>query len=520
MKTSEWSTAGLVRRNRVSFPDRVAVTAETGQSTWAELDDRSSQVAQALTAAGVGRDDRVAFLDKNTPEFFEVLMGAGKVGAVMVPVNWRLAPAEMGFIIADAAARVLVVGSEFVSAMKEVADELSSVRTTIVLGPDYEDWLAAQPPSDPGYEPAAGDVAIQLYTSGTTGLPKGAMLVNANFGSILGEVTGPWRLDEESVSAVAMPLFHIGGSGWALAGMTVGARSVIVREMVPSQLIKIFERERVTNAFLVPAVLQMICATPGAEEADFSSLRAIKYGASPITDDALIRAIGTFGCEFVQLYGLTETTGAITQLDPADHDPGGPRSHLLRSVGKPYPWVELRIVDPDTGADRGAGEVGELWARGPQTMKGYWNRPDATGTVIDAEGWLRTGDAGYRDDEGFVFLTDRIKDMIVSGGENIYPAEVENALASHPAVADVAVIGIPDDRWGETPKAIVVLRPGGDPGDELSGSIIAFARERLAHYKCPTSVAYVDALPRNPSGKVLKRELREPYWEGKARRVN
>ena len=520
MTTTDWSVAGLIRRNRRDLGERVATSGAGRELTWAELDDRSSQVAHALAAAGVGRDDRVAFLDKNTPEFFEVLMGAGKLGAVLVPVNWRLAPAEMGFTISDAAAKVLVVGPDFVAAMKEVADQLSAVDHTVVLGPEYEDWLAAQPAEDTDYQPTPDDVAIQLYTSGTTGLPKGAMLVNSNFGSILSEVAGPWRLDSDSVSAVAMPLFHIGGSGWALAGMTVGARSVIVREMVPSELVAILEGERVTNAFLVPAVLQMLCATPEAAKADFSALRAIKYGASPITDEALTRAISTFGCEFVQLYGLTETTGAITQLNAEDHDPGGPRSHLLRSVGRPYPWVELRIVDPDTGADRRPGEVGELWARGPFTMKGYWNRAEATASVIDRDGWFRTGDAGYRDAEGYVFLTDRIKDMIVSGGENVYPAEVENALASHPAVADVAVIGVPDERWGETPKAIVVLRSGHSPDPELSAALIAFARERLAHYKCPTSVDYIDVLPRNPSGKVLKRELREPYWAGKSRRVN
>jgi len=520
MSASEWSLGRLVRDNAAAFGDQVALTSPAGQVTWRELDERSSRAANALAADGIGPDSRVAFLDKNTREFFDMLLGAGKLGAVLVPVNWRLAPAEMAHIIEDAAAPVLVIGSEYAGTVKEIGPDLTHVKRTVVLGPEYEDWLDAHPATDPGYRSRPEDVAIQLYTSGTTGLPKGAMLVNANFGAILDQVVGPWRLDPSSVSAVAMPLFHIGGSGWALAGMTVGARSVVIREMVPVDLIRTFETEKVTNAFLVPAVLQMVCATEGVEKADFSALRAINYGASPITDEALQRAIATFGCEFIQLYGLTETTGAITQLDAADHDPGGARSPLLRSVGKPYPWAQIRIVDPDNGEDRAAGEVGELWAKGPQTMKGYWNKPEDTARVIDAEGWFRTGDAGYRDEEGYIFLTDRIKDMIVSGGENIYPAEVENALASHPAVGDVAVIGVPDQRWGETPKAMVVLRPGSEGGPEQARSIIDFARERLAHYKCPTSVDFIDVLPRNPSGKVLKRELREPYWEGQARRVN
>ena len=220
---------------------------------------------------------------------------------------------------------------------------------------------------------------------------------------------------------------------------------------------------------------------------------------------------------FIQVYGLTETTGAITELGAADHDPEGPRARLLRSAGKPYPWVEMRIVDPDTGQDRSTGQVGELWTRSVQNMKGYWNKPDETARAFTADGWLKTGDAGFMDAQGYVLLTDRVKDMIVSGGENIYPAEVENALSGHPAIADVAVIGVPHEHWGETVKAVVVRRPGADPRPE---EIIEHARRHLAHYKCPTSVDFVDALPRNPSGKLLKRQLREPYWEGHERRIH
>jgi long-chain acyl-CoA synthetase len=227
--------------------------------------------------------------------------------------------------------------------------------------------------------------------------------------------------------------------------------------------------------------------------------------------------MATFRCPFIQVYGLTETTGAITQLDAGDHDPEGPRARLLRSAGRPYPWVEVRIVDPDSGADLPAGQVGELWTRSVQNMKGYWNRPDDTASTLTADGWLKTGDAGFVDAEGYIFLTDRVKDMIISGGENVYPAEVENVLAGHPALLDVAVIGVPHDRWGETVKAIVVRKPGTDPSP---AEIIAYAREHLAHFKCPTSVDFAAALPRNPSGKLLKRELREPFWHGRARRIN
>jgi long-chain acyl-CoA synthetase len=267
----------------------------------------------------------------------------------------------------------------------------------------------------------------------------------------------------------------------------------------------------------VPAVLQFMLMVPGVEQADFSSLRVLVYGASPISEEVLARSVTTFGCKFWQAYGLTETTGAVVNLPPADHDPSGPNRHRLRSCGLPGPGVGLRIVNPDTGDDCAQGEVGEIWLSGPQIMKGYWNMPDETAKSIDANGWFRSGDAGYLDADGYVYIHDRVKDMIVSGGENVYPAEVENVLMSHPAIADVAVIGVPHERWGETAKAMVVRKPGVEVSEQ---EIIDFARERLARFKCPTSVDWLDALPRNPSGKILKKDLRAPYWEGRSRNVN
>jgi acyl-CoA synthetase (AMP-forming)/AMP-acid ligase II len=266
----------------------------------------------------------------------------------------------------------------------------------------------------------------------------------------------------------------------------------------------------------------MLLATPGVERTDFSTLRTIVYGASPISEEVLVRSIERFGCGFVQAYGLTETTGGIVALADRDHDPGGPRAHLLRSAGQPWGDTEVRVVDPETRRDLPDGEVGELWVRSSQNMRGYWRNPEATldaypeGRGADGCGWFRTGDAAYLRD-GYVYIHDRVKDMIVSGGENVYPAEIENVLMGHPGVADAAVIGVPSDKWGETVKAIVVDAPGAAASDE---ELIAYCRERLARYKCPTSVDRLAALPRNPSGKLLKTELREPYWRGRQRRVN
>jgi long-chain acyl-CoA synthetase len=503
--------------------------------TWSDHHRRASSVAQALLAEGVSPGDRVAFLDRNGLAYFEVLFGGAMAGAVNVAVNWRLSPPEMAAVIDDSRATVLVVHPEFVPCLAHMDSALPHVTRIVVLGDakadadvggasdlarrvGYDEWQGAYEPVDPGHVGEPDDVSMQLYTSGTTGLPKGVMLANRNISTMM-ELAGAdaFGIDEATVSLVAMPLFHIGGSGWALTAMSRGGTSVILRDMDPAELLRLIERERITHAFLVPAVLMLLLATPGIEKADLSSLDTIYYGASPIAEDVLVRCMSVMGCRFSQVYGMTETSGAIVRLDHEDHDPDGERRHLLRAAGKALPTVEIRIVDPDTGADVPTDHVGEVWTRSAYNMLGYWEKPEETASTIVADGWLRTGDAGYLDDEGYLFLHDRIKDMVVSGGENIYPAEVENVLLGIAGIADAAVIGVPDDSWGETVKAVVVRNTGSDIGAE---EIIAFCRDRLAHYKCPTSVDFAGVLPRNPSGKILKRELREPYWVGRERRVH
>jgi long-chain acyl-CoA synthetase len=529
------SVAGMFRANVAEFGDRPMFRFQGSTVTWAEHHARACRVANALLGDGVGTADRVAFLDRNGLEYFEVLFGGALCGAVNVAVNWRLAPAEMAAVIDDSSATILVVHAEFVPCLAAMDSGLPQVSRVVVLGDPkvdadlggasdlgrrvgYEDWLAARPDTDPGHDGAPEDVSMQLYTSGTTGLPKGVMLANRNVEFMLELAAGDaFEISERTVSLVAMPLFHIGGSGWALSGMSRGGTSVILRDMDPVELLRQVASERITHAFLVPAVLMALLATPGIGGSDLSSLDTIFYGASPIAEDVLVRCLEVFGCRFAQVYGMTETSGAIVRLVHEDHDPHGPRQHLLRAAGKPITGVELRIVDPDTGADVPAGAVGEIWTRSGFNMLGYWDKPDDTARTIVEDGWLRTGDAGYLDEDGYLFLHDRIKDMVVSGGENIYPAEVENVLLAMAGVADAAVIGVPDDKWGETVKAVVVPVPGTalEPG-----AIISFCRERLAHYKCPTSVDFAAVLPRNPSGKVLKRELREPYWRHRERRIH
>jgi long-chain acyl-CoA synthetase len=521
-----WTTAGVLRKWARLRPDHPALVWDGGESalSYDELHRRSSCVAQALAQAGVGQGDRVAFLDRNSPEQVELFYGAAKLNAVPCPVNFRLAPPEVAFVVQDAGAKVFAVGAEFVEPLRPALETLSGVRLLVMGGAEgtegglesFEAFRDAQPPTDPEVPCSSHDVAYQLYSSGTTGRPKGVQLTHANLAAGLGLYPGITALGAESVSMVAMPLYHIGGGGWALAGFEEGATNVLVRDPDPEVLIELIGRLRVTHAFLVPAVIAMMLGAAEARSADFSSLVCILYGASPISEKVLAQAVRTFGCQFVQAYGLTETTGTALYLPAADHDPDGPHRHRLRAAGVPIPVCEAKVVDPASGVELPEGQVGEIWVRGPTVMKGFWNLPEQTEATITPDGWLRTGDAGYRDQDGYFYVHDRIKDMIVSGGENIYPAEVENAIMSHPEVADVAVIGVPHDRWGETPKALVVRRPGSMLGEE---ELLDFCRARLARFKCPTSVEWRDSLPRNPSGKVLKKELREPYWQGVDRRV-
>ncbi|MGA8726398.1 MAG: long-chain-fatty-acid--CoA ligase [Acidimicrobiales bacterium] len=517
------TVAAMLRHWAAATPDAPMLTTGDVTLSWDEVYGRARKVSRALAGEGVGPGDRVGFLDRNGSDYFEVFFGCALLGAVSVAVNWRLAPGEMAAIVEDAGAALIFFGAEYAGAAKEMVPLVSSVRAWVPLE-GFADWRDAGnsgEAEDPGFEPQPEDVVTQLYTSGTTGLPKGVMLSASNFSTILEVADQVFDIAPDTVSLVAMPLFHIGGTGWAISGMSHGGHSVIVRDLDPLTVLRAIERHRMTEAFLVPAVLMMLLASPDLATTDVSSLRTIFYGASPISEDVLVRSMSALGCDFAQVYGLTETTGAITRLMPADHDPAGPRAHLLRSAGRPFDHVQLRIVDATTGEELPAGEVGEVWTRSDQNMLGYWQKPEETGSVLSAEGWFRTGDAGWLDEDGYLFLHDRIKDMIVSGGENIYPAEVENALLAHPDVADAAVIGVPDERWGETVKAIVVAAPGATIDRiALAADVTAATRDRLAHYKCPTSIDFVDALPRNPSGKVLKRELRKPYWPEDGRNIH
>jgi acyl-CoA synthetase (AMP-forming)/AMP-acid ligase II len=505
----------LLTRWAVEQPDREALKYGEQTWTWAELAERVARNAAAQRAAGLRPGGRVAVLDLNHPSCLETTLACAQVGTANVVVNFRLTPSEIEYVINDSGAELLFVGPEFAEAVAGLRDKLPNVREVVPVGgagDGYEAWLGAEP--DHEVYPAGPDHCfLQLYTSGTTGFPKGAMLTHrgmiAHSAGVVAEIgAGP-----DATFMVAMPLFHVGGSSYAMAALYAGGRMVMVRVPDPATLLRLLESERVTHSFFVPALLALMAKVPGAAAHDYSALRVLCYGASPMPMPVLRASMKVFPNVFMQVYGMTEACGVVTVLGPADHA-DGVAEHRLISAGKPITGVEIEVREPSTGDSVPTGEQGEIWVRTDQLMGGYWNKPEATAAAIGADGWYHSGDAGHYDADGYLYITDRIKDMIISGGENIYPAEIERVLAEHPSVADLTVVGVPDEKWGEVPKAVVVAAEG-HVVDEAE--LLAYCREQLASYKCPKSVDVVDELPRNPTGKILKKDVRARYWEGRER---
>lgn len=511
--------ADITRVQAKTRPDAVAMTLHTNTTTFAQLDEAASRVANALIGMGVKPDDRVAVYGANSDRYMEMFFGCVKARATLVGINARLAPPEVAYVLDDSQAKVFVVGSHFYEAANAALSHSSVKPHLVALNDGHKKWQsysemkAEASPLDPMLEAADDDDVVQLYTSGTTGLPKGVQITDANYMRFFDFGIGAQWAKYEAGDAVliAMPMFHVAGINSAILSIAQGAKAVILETVDPVEILRLIPAQRVKHAFFVPAVINILLQVNAKIPTDFSALERVFYGASPIAEDLLIQAQETFGCSFTQLYGMTESLGAGTYLPPEDHVPARGK---LRSCGKAWPGFEIECRRDD-GSACVVGEVGEIAMRSTTIMKGYYNRAQATLEAV-RDGWLYTGDAGFFDDEGYLFIHDRVKDMIVTGGENVYPAEVENAVFGHPHVADVAVVGVPDEKWGEAVKAIVVLKADAvaDAAD-----IIAWTKARIAGYKVPKSVDFIAELPRNPSGKILRRELREPYWAGYTRRV-
>ncbi|KUL50156.1 fatty acid--CoA ligase [Streptomyces sp. NRRL S-1521] len=514
--TRDWTLTRSSRAHAGGRAEHAAIVCEGRTTTYAKLHRESNRAAHALRDAGIGTGDRVAYLGRESENYYLTILACAKAGAVLVPVNWRLTRAEVDHILRDSGAALLFVDDEFWETADRVKPHLPGLRTVVrVDGTDSEGepargtglpaWYANHPTTD--LEPGTGpdDAVVQIYTSGTTGLPKGAVLPHRSFFTLPAAMREhgvdwiDWLPDD--VSLISLPGFGIAGIGWFMHTFNAGATSVVMPQFIPQEAVRLIREHKVTITFAAPAMLQMMMAERGAGPEAFASMRKIAYGAAPMSETLLTRCLEVFGCEFAQIYASTETGSVAVCLPPEAHRPG---TGLLRSVGRPCPGNEVKVIGPD-GETLPPGETGQICVRAPSKMLGYWNLPEATERTMVGE-WLHMGDAGYLDEDGYVYLRDRMNDTIIVAGQNIYPAEVEKALAAHPAVSDAAVVGLPDARWGEAVHAVVVLRPGAMVKPR---ELLLALRGKLADYKIPGAFHFADDLPRNPSGKILRRAVRE-----------
>jgi len=521
MQPQLYLTQALHRAVQCS-PRAVATVFQGRSRSYGELGERVARLAGALRRLGVQPGDRVGVLALNADRTLEYYLAVWWAGGVVNPVNTRWSVAEMAHSLDDCATSILFVDDQFLPVAAELRNAARAVGSWIYMGEgqapvgmaDCETLIRESEPV-PDALRGGDDLAGVFYTGGTTGRPKGVMLshaalvINAQV-SMLGAF-----FDENARLLHVAPLFHLAGLSLLLRGLLMGCVQIILHVFSVEGMLGAIERERATNLMAIPAMLQMLVDDPRTAQADLSSVRFVGYGASPITEALLERAFAAFPqAEFAQGYGMTELSAGVSYLTRHYHSPEGRRLGKLASAGQALAGIDLRVCDSE-GREVPRGTVGELTVRSPCVMQGYWNLPEQTAAALQ-DGWMHTGDAARMDEDGFVFIVDRYKDMIVSGGENIYCAEVEGALARHPGVAAVAVIGVPDERWGEAVHAVVVRRPAAEADAD---ALIAHCRELIAGYKCPRSVEFVPALPISGAGKVMKYRLREPHWAGRARQV-
>jgi acyl-CoA synthetase (AMP-forming)/AMP-acid ligase II len=502
-------------------PAHLALIYEDETITYGDLDRVSNATAHGLKAAGLKPGARVAYLGKESITYYEVLFACAKCDCVLVPINWRLAAEEVRHILSDSTTEAIFLDSEYEPIVIDLKDSLPALKTIIVVDTNggntgFSDWRENYPNTPHSPFSGSDDPVAQLYTSGTTGLPKGVILANRSFFAIRTALADnnlnwiDWQPDD--ISLIGIPGFHVGGLWWAMQGFNAGITNVAMKMFVAYDAVDQIEKCSVTVTCVVPAMIQMMLSERSVSADRFKTLRKIIYGGSPISETLLENAIDVMQCDFAQIYGLTETGNTAVCLPPRSHVPG---KAWMNAAGLPYPGVQLKVIDGH-GEQLSCGEVGEICIKTPAHMLGYWKNEKATESTL-IEGWIYTGDAGYLDDEGYLFICDRIKDVIIVAGENIYPAEIENVLSKHPAVYDTAVIGVPDERWGETITAFVALKPG----DQVSArDLLLFLKNRIASYKVPSKYEFVKSIPRNPSGKILRRKLRDRFWSHMARQVN
>lgn len=518
----------FINRAVIQYPDKIAVIYTDTRRTFSALNLRTNQIANGLLKLGIRKGNRVGMLLKNCCEFIEIDFALSKTGIVRVPLNARLIGSDHEYMLNDSGANTLIFHEGFTETVQGIKANLKTVNRFIQVAEgvlkenaldaiDYEDLIEDSPLDEPLGEVDEEDLHTLFYTSGTTGEPKGVMLTQGSWANVaINLILDYGPITPQDVLLNLQPLSH-GAGFFVLPFFMKGAKNVLVPAFNPSLIFQTIEKEKVTVLKLVPTMLHQLLESPDKTRFDLSSLHSIIYGGAPIASQRLIGAVQFFGKKLVQLYGQAEAPMCISSLAKRDHiiEGSDDERNRLSSAGTPCTNVEVRIVDDD-GKEVKVGEVGEVIAKGYHIMKGYWNLPETTAEVLK-DGWVYTGDLGYFDSKGYVFLVDRKKDVIISGGFNIYPKEIEDVISSHPKVKEVAIIGVPNEKWGEAIKAMVVPKKG----VQVTGQeIVDFCRDRMAGLKKPKTVDFVEDLPRNPYGKVLKKALREPYWKGSSRRIH
>ncbi len=507
-------------------PDRECVVFEGRRYTYAQVNERSNRLANALLGMGVKKGDRVGIIQVNCSQYLETYYAVAKIGGIVVPLNFRAKEDELSYMLTNAEAVALFIGERYVDMVNNMRPSLGSVKNYIAIDGKvgsmlyYEDLIAGSSPDDVFTDVEEEDTTILMYTAGTTGRPKGVPLNHKSFSVYVLENVDPASPDVEEKNLLTVPLYHVAGVQAMLAAVYGGRTLVMMRQFEVGEWMKTVEAEKTSRAMLVPTMLKRVIDHPEFDKHDLSSLRVITYGAAPMPFEVIKKAIEVMPTvRFINAFGQTETASTITMLGPEDHVISGTPAEkekklkrLASSIGRPMPDIEVRIIDEE-GKELPQGEVGEIVARGPRVMAGYWKDDEKTAKAFTKDGWLHTKDTGYMDDEGYIYLAGRADDMIIRGGENISPEEVENALYSYPKIEEAAVIGVPDPEWGQEVMAVVVLKKGEKASaDEIKEC----CRQKLSSFKKPSYVVFVDELPRNPMGKVLKRLLREKYAQPKA----
>lgn len=512
----------LLRSIARRSPDVTGIIFEENSFTWKQVNERVNRLGNGLLALGLKKGDKVAIFGQNSHRFAEAYYAAAKTGICSVPISWQSAPAEAAYILNHSEAKAILIDSEYLPVVQSISSELHSLRHVIRMGEgdgsalDYECLLRQAADEEPAVEVFSDDLRSLGYTSGTTGRPKGCMISHGQMLATIGNFLIEIPVPRERPTLLTVPLYTGYGAFQCFAAPYSRSPMVIQRRFQAEQVLQAIEKYRIAHMLVVPTIVIALCNFPDIGKYDLSSLRMMIYGGSVIAPSVLKRAMELFRCEFCQNFGMMEAGGFIAFLTPEDHLLNGSekKEKRLLSTGREALYAEVRIVD-DQGRTVAANEVGEMTVSSPASFSGYWKMPEKTAETI-RNGWVYTGDMAYRDEDGYIYIADRKKEMIVSGGMNIYPAEIETVLFTHPAVAQAAVIGVPDDHWGEAVKAIIELKPGASATED---EIIEFCRQHLASYKKPKSVDFLDRIPVGSSGKVAKKELREPYWQGRERRV-